>query len=147
MTVATVQKLKDQGEDFEWYPTTDAMINVIKTDMLNHFHDYDGPYDRKIKVPVPVNVLDCGAGDGRVVSELANGGKKYAIEKSPTLIDLMPEDIFMIGTEFFQSTLIDKKVKILFSNPPYSEFIQWAEKIILEANASMIYLILPTRWQ
>ena len=148
MTVAAVvRELKDQNEDFEWYPTTDEMINVVKTDMLKYFYDYKGPHDKKIKVHIPVNVLDCGAGDGRVVAELANGGEKYAIEKSQTLIDLMPEDIFIIGTEFFQSTLIDKKVKVLFSNPPYSEYTQWAEKIIIEANASMIYLILPTRWR
>jgi hypothetical protein len=148
MTVAAiVRELKNQSEDFEWYPTTDEMINIVKADMLKYFYAYDGPSDKKIKVHIPVNVLDCGAGDARILNKLANGGDKYAIEKSQTLIDLMPEDIFIIGTEFFQSTLIDKKVKVLFSNPPYSEFIQWAEKIITEANAIMIYLILPTRWK
>lgn len=148
MTVAAVvRELKDQSEDFEWYPTTDEMINVVKADMLKYFYDYEGPHDKKIKVHIPVNVLDCGAGDGRILDKLANGGDKYAIEKSRTLIDLMPEDVFIIGTEFFQSTLIDKKIKVLFCNPPYSEYTQWAEKIILEANASMVYLILPTRWQ
>ncbi len=66
-----------------------------------------------------VNVLDCGAGDGRVVKELSNGGKMYAIEKSQKLIKQMPDDLFIIGTDFFQSTLIDKEVQVIFCNPPY----------------------------
>lgn len=136
MTVAAVvRELKDRSEDFEWYPTTDTMVDIIKSDMLNYFHDYEGPWDKKVKILSRIDVLDCGAGDGRVLSKLSNGGNKYAIEKSKTLINLMPEDIFIIGTDFFQSTLIDKKVKVLFCNPPYSEYAQWAEKIITEANS------------
>lgn len=142
-TIAIVKKLKDVDQDFEWYPTTQTMIDFIKKDMINYFNKYE---DQRT-VLGHVNILDCGAGDGRVLKQLANGGKKYAIEKSKTLIDQMPNDLFIIGTDFFQSTLIDKSVDVVFSNPPYSEYTQWAQKIILESNAKMVYLILPKRWQ
>src|SRR5690606_3088679 len=33
------------------------------------------------------------------------------------------------------------------SNPPYSEYEKWAIKIITQANASHIYLVIPDRWQ
>lgn len=140
---ALVKELKELDQDFEWYPTTQKMIDCIKKDMVQYFNQYE---DREI-ILSSVNVLDCGAGDGRVVRALANGGKTYAIEKSRRLIKAMPAGTFIIGTEFFQTTLIDKKTDVLFCNPPYSEYIQWAQKVILEANAQMIYLILPTRWQ
>lgn len=139
---ALVKELKSLDQDFEWYPTSAAMINVIKKDMVKYFNEYG---DRKT-VLSSVNVLDCGAGDGRVCAQLANGGKKYAIEKSKKLIETMPADIFIVGTDFFQSTLIDKEVDVIFCNPPYSEYIQWAQKVILESNSKMVYLILPQRW-
>lgn len=149
MTPALVKRLKDNGQDFEFYPTTPEMILSIKRDMQQYFNRYE--YNHATKRPdeflACVDVLDCGAGDGRVVSDLANGGKKYAIEKSRVLIDSMPEDVFIVGTEFFQSTLIDKKVDVVFCNPPYKEYAQWAEKVILEANAKLAYLILPSRWK
>lgn len=36
---------------------------------------------------------------------------------------------------------------MVFSNPPYSVFEAWAVKIIREANAVDIYLIIPQRWE
>ncbi len=146
-TTLIVKELKELDQDFEWYPTTQGMIDVIKSDMMKYFYNWDGPSDAKKMVLARSNVLDCGAGDGRVAEQLANGGQKYVIEKSQRLTEQMPADLFIVGTEFFQSTLIDKKVDVIFCNPPYSEYVQWTEKIILEANAKMIYLIIPQRWQ
>ena len=94
----------------------------------------------------PPSLLDCGAGDGRVLDTLMNG-LKYAIEKSKILVQSLSKDIFVVGTDFTQNTLIDKKVDVIFSNPPYSEYEGWAEKIILEANARYIYLVIPSRWE
>jgi len=140
---ALVTELKAMNQDFEWYPTTQPMIGCIKKDMIQYFNTYE---NRQSVLSTP-SVMDCGAGDGRVTTQLANGGKKYAIEKSKRLIKEMPNDIFIVGTDFFNTTLIDKKVDVIFCNPPYSEYMQWAHKIIMEANSSMIYLILPSRWQ
>jgi len=148
LTKQLIKELKDTDSDFEFYPTTTNMINVIKKDMMKYFGSSNYNYETlKSEITLSgVAILDCGAGDGRVCTELANEGTKYAIEKSKRLIDAMPDDVFIVGTDFFQSTLIDKKVDVVFCNPPYSEFIPWAEKIILESNAKIIYLILPQRW-
>ncbi|MCG3705607.1 DUF4942 domain-containing protein [Aliarcobacter butzleri] len=73
--------------------------------------------------------------------------KEYkAIEKSQILIDNMPKEVFVIGTDFHEQTLLDKKADYIFCNPPYSEYSQWSEKIIKEATASTIYLVIPQRW-
>ncbi len=72
--------------------------------------------------------------------------KYMAIEKSQLLIDNMPSEVFVVGTDFNENTLIDKKTDYVFCNPPYSEYSQWTERIIKEANAKVIYLVIPKRW-
>lgn len=72
--------------------------------------------------------------------------KYMAIEKSQILINNMPEEVFVMGTDFNEQTLLDKKADIVFSNPPYKEYSYWSEKIIKEANAKAIYLVIPQRW-
>ena len=129
-----VDTLKDSDQDFEWYPTTDKMLECIKKDLL--FEDKDN-YQ---------SILDCGAGDGRALSKLTKG-KKYAIEKAEPLLQVLDKNIFVVGTEFDEQTLMDKKVDVVFSNPPYSVYDQWAIKIVKEANSGYIYLVIPTRWQ
>lgn len=138
-----INNLKQANQDFEFYPTTKTMIKTILDDFNNsHF-----------------SMLDIGAGNGNVfniIDELNFNDKngytkylitKYAIEKSKLLIQAMPEDIFVIGTDFHYQTLIDKKVDIIFCNPPYKEYVFWTEKIIKEANTKIIYLIIPQRWK
>jgi hypothetical protein len=119
--------------DFEWYPTTDEIINCIKADMeISGGAEYP-------------SILDCGAGDGRVLMALG-GSKRYAIEKSRPLLDAMDRSIFVVGSEFQEQTLIDLPVDVLFSNPPYSQYENWATKIITEGNATTVYLVIPDRW-
>lgn len=145
-TLEKVQILKENGQDYEFYPTTDVMIEAV-------FHTC-GAFD---------SMLDIGAGDGRVLEKIQqlcikraeehpNSGfsrhfDKYAIEKSMVLIENMPPDISIVGTDFMLQALIDKKVDLIFCNPPYSEFEAWAVKIIKEANAKTIFLIIPDRWK
>lgn len=132
-----VDNLKASNQDFEWYPTTQAMLEAIKADAKTARFS---PSENSL------NVLDCGAGDGRALDFLAGKGDKYAIEKSTILLAQQSKEIIPVGTDFHQSTLIDKEVDIVFSNPPYSEYEQWAIKIIKEANAPLIYLVIPARW-
>ncbi len=133
--------LKENDQDFEWYPTTHEILTCIKNNLRERF--YDRFSDNKQPT---VSVLDCGAGDGRALKALSNGGEMYAIEKSERLIFEMSEEIYIVGTEFHQNTIIDKMAEVVFSNPPYSEYQEWATKIIKEANATVIYLVIPHRW-
>jgi len=133
--------LKENQQDFEWYPTTEEILSCIKNNIKERFHDRFSDNEQP-----RVSVLDCGAGDGRALKALANGAKMYAIEKSERLIFEMSEEIYIVGTEFHQNTIIDKKADVVFSNPPYSEYQEWATKIIKEANSTIVYLVIPNRW-
>ena len=132
---ALVRNLVNEGQDFEWYPTTETMIDVIEKDI------------RKRHGSNP-SILDCGAGDGRMLVRLAGDhGKKYSIEKSAILASRQAREIIPVGTNFYESTLIDKKVDGVVCNPPYSDYENWAAKIIKEANAPDVYLVIPERWE
>lgn len=140
---AQLRKVQAAGEDFEWYPTTDEIIAALKRDLSYQIGcDYrrDDSYA----------FLDIGAGNGKVLTACAgieDIGKLYAIEKSHTLIDLMPKEIFLLGCDFWHTSLIDKDVRLIFSNPPYSKFEEWSVKILREAPAAAtIYLVIPERW-
>lgn len=131
--------VKGSNEDFEWYPSTPEIIAAVVADLAEKSYTDNNGLPK-------CTVLDCGAGDGRVLSQLTSG-QKYAIEKSPTLIQSLSEDIFVVGTDFHAQVLVDKRVDTIYSNPPFSEFETWATKIITEGNAQIIYLVLPKRWR
>jgi hypothetical protein len=141
--------VKEASQDFEWYPTTKEIIACVDRDLLREYDksEWNHTTQQSDFIHKAIDILDCGAGDGRVLHSLSHGGNMYAVEKSTVLIHAMHKDIFIIGTEFNNTTLIDKKVQVIFSNPPYSEFEKWATKIIKEANAEFIYLVLPKRWK
>lgn len=137
-----LQRLKKEGQDFEWYPTTKKMLGVVAEDL---------------KMEIGQNsfsLLDIGAGDGNALNTIENlmgfteyeHVQKYAIERSKILIDQLPAEIFVVGTDFHQQTLIDKRVDVIFCNPPYSEYEAWMEKIVREANCKYLYMVIPERW-
>ena len=69
--MTTVNILKENDQDFEWYPTTEEIINCVKKHLYtNTFHN--------------ISILDIGAGDGRVLKALADGKNTqcYSIEKA-----------------------------------------------------------------
>jgi predicted DNA-binding protein YlxM (UPF0122 family) len=148
-TSAIVKILKNTNQDFEWYPTTIPMLADIRKHMGFKYtiKSYNSKTEKDENIISIDSILDCGAGDGRALDYLAGSGRKFAIEKSEKLITELSSDVYIVGTDFHKSTLIDKEVHVLFSNPPYREFENWAIKIISEANARDIYLILPERWQ
>lgn len=129
------------GQDYEWYPTTDEIITAF------HAHVHSRAID---------SLLDIGAGDGKVLKSFGqiNSANQdcyktelFAIEKARPLLDSLPIDISILGTDFWEQSLLDKTVDCIFSNPPYSEFIDWCVKVIREANANYIYLVIPQRWK
>lgn len=134
-TGALIQTIKQFSQDFEFYPTTNEQLEVIKADLEVIFRSTKSP-----------SVLDIGAGNGKALKHLTEG-KKYAIEKSLPLLSALDSDIFVVGTDFKEQTIIDKRCDLVFCNPPYSEFAYFARRIIEEANARYIYLVLPERWE
>jgi hypothetical protein len=141
-----IEKVKVAGQDFEWYPTSKAMLQVVAKDILA---ELDNP--NREDGSRGYSILDIGAGNGSALNILCeltkNDGQKYAIEKSKILIDSLPADVFVVGTDFHQQTLIDKKVDVVFCNPPYSEYEQWMRRIVSEANCGLVYLVVPQRWK
>ena len=157
-TTALVEQLKEAGEDFEFYPTTRAMVKTIWDHRRRKYSD-GSPYSVGFGT-----VLDIGCGtcnfrrwvhefDAGVEKE-PNGDRKtvgmsnyYVMEKSRILLDALEPDVVVLGTDFNEATLIDKPVDTIFCNPPYREFETWAARIITESTCKDIYLIIPRRWR
>jgi len=141
-TSGTLRALIENDDDFEWYPTTNQIIRAVAMDICDDGH--------------PGSVLDIGAGDGRVLVAIKthieeqdryHNTNLFAIEKSMTHLSAMPKGITVIGTDFEQQSLSDKPVDVIFSNPPYSTYAAWVERIVCEASAKHIYLVIPRRWR
>ena len=160
-TTALIKELKEAGQDFELYPTSPEMIKAI---WEHRKANYSSETSRNFG-----DVLDIGCGtcnfkkhvdkfnkplieyyeDGSIKSsyKAVNIHNYYVIEKSKILIDKLDADTIVLGTDFQQTTLIDKKVDTIFCNPPYSEYEDWTVKIIKESVCKSIYLIIPQRWK
>jgi hypothetical protein len=138
-----LSEVKEKNQDYEWYPTTEEILMCVSGHMINkidyHARDY--------------SILDIGAGNGSSLTHFKESLKDkiyvdlFAVEKSQILVNSMPENIFVIGTEFHEQTFIDKKHSVYFCNPPYSEYELWAEKLIKESNCESMYIVIPERWE
>ena len=150
MDKTLLKTLKENDQDFEFYPTSNEIIEKIHDDIRSTFN-----YFRNGNL----KILDIGAGDGNVLNTLQEmlskpiendrdnfTTTKFAIEKSMILIQKMEKDISIVGTDFYEQSLIDKQMDIIFCNPPYSDYEYWVEKILKESFASVIYLVIPKRW-
>lgn len=143
-TAKLVASLKDAGQDHEFYPTTDEIIAALVRDIAKAKDDDHRSFSRID------SALDIGAGNGKVLRALrekADVRDLYAIEKSLLLCRQMDADIFIVGTEFTEQSLLSKRMGLIFCNPPYSAFEDWAVKIIREASAPLAYLVIPVRWK
>lgn len=140
-----VTAIKENGEDFEWYPTTNEIVNALQ----NHLKAYLSTqfYDKR-KI---YKLLDIGCGNGSFFNKFCKDEEfksveKFGIEKSNILAEQL-EDVILLGSDFNEQTLMDKKVDMIFCNPPYTQYEEWAEKIILQGNAHIIALVIPQRWK
>jgi hypothetical protein len=144
---AVVKVLKENNQDFEWYPTTDEIIEVVANDMNSH----KKTFDEDIHTFKSSSLLDIGAGDGRVLKALKEKVSMlddlYFVEKSSIFYNKLSNIALPMGTDFYNTTIIDKEVGFIFCNPPYSEYELWAEKIIRDAYANIAYLVIPQRWK
>lgn len=153
-----VETLKAAGEDFEWYPTTQEIVDRLAEHIFKKRSYGKGEYECDYS-----SVLDIGCGNGsffakidRTEMQKTNAKDEYApkllrerygIEKSFELCGMLPDDVVIIGSDFNEQTLIDKKVDLIFCNPPYSEFEAWTEQIIMQGNCKAIALVIPCRWR
>ena len=133
---------KESGQDFEWYPTTNEILDAICSHIDNG--DYGCRHNQK--------VLDIGAGNGKALvyfrdKEIASEDGLYAIEISEPLRAVMDESIFVIGTNLFEQSLWDKAADITFCNPPYSAYGEWVAKVLRESVSERIYFVIPHRWK
>jgi hypothetical protein len=143
---ALVTQLKEAGQDHEFYPTTEEIVAVLVRDINDLRERDDIRYRHRRGIE---SVLDIGAGHGKVLRALrdrASFTQLFAIEKSPILCDRLDNDIFIVGTEFHEQSLVAKQADVTFCNPPYSEFEEWAAKIIRESASWFVYLVIPVRW-
>jgi hypothetical protein len=167
--------LKSTYSDFEWYPTTDEILRKMNEDIYALFKEgrldnitkrsryrelfrseaeYKNGKFHHSRFSI-ASFLDIGAGDGRVFNAVKGIGrdamfilKRYGIEKARAQVtDLIKKDVFIIGGDFFEITLIDKYYSVIFSNPPYSIFESWTEKLLKESNFGIMYLVIPVRWR
>lgn len=156
MSAATnnlILELKDDNEDFEWYPTTREMVSKIWEFLQKH--KYGSYEDGSYEVGNISEILDIGAGDGRVLkwfNELSCAEKcgylnLFAIEKSKKLIESMDKSILTLGCDLNDTPLLDKRVDLIFCNPPYSSYKEWLLRILDEGNSKNICFIIPQRWK
>jgi SAM-dependent methyltransferase len=172
--VSTSQKLrvlKQRGEDFEFYPTTPEIMEAMKKDiwgyLKKHKDDYAAEW-RNNKESVKIHTeytndssgkekksesldissfLDIGAGDGRVL-DYFEAAKKYGIEIARAQADdLIRRGVFIIGRNYWDVSLIEQRYGLVFSNPPFSCFEKWVNKILTECNFCLLYLVMPVRWK
>lgn len=137
---ALVAELQAEGQDFEFYPTTNEIISRLARDIKNNAGGLRGDFS---------SVLDVGAGNGKVLLALREQTELrdlHAIEKSSILCEQLPADILIVGTDFAEQSLLSKHVDVIFCNPPYREFDAWATKIIRQSASRVVYLVLPARW-
>jgi len=98
ITNKLIQQVKNEGQGYEFYPTTKEIINRITKDLDSATHS---------------KILDIGCGNGNFLNSL-NEKKyiKYGIEKSQILINSLPDDIFIVGTDFMFQKI--RKQKYIF---------------------------------
>lgn len=136
-----LQSVQNAREDFEWYPTTNEILDCLIKDLTKFEERY----------PKNFSFLDIGAGNGKVIEKVKKNSifeEFFAIEKSRQLIEYLPDYVYILGVDFHRTTLLEKEIKVIFCNPPYSEYEEWACKILKESwGQSNVYLVIPQRWK
>ena len=162
-TAQKIKALQASNEDYEFYPTTLEIMEAMKTDIRKYLRSHERGYQARNKQGLDIKshydnkkeqqtlyietFLDIGAGDGRVLNYF-KADKKYGIEIARAQADdLICKGTFLIGRNFYDTTLIDQYYSLVFSNPPFSDFERWVCKILYECNFCVLYLVIPVRWK
>jgi hypothetical protein len=169
-TSKKVQILRAADEDFEFYPTTPEIMEAMNKDIWKYLRNHNKDYAQRQKEELYIKTsyehytkafsknkktenlvigsfLDIGTGDGRVL-DFFSADKNYGIEIARAQADdLIRKGIFIIGRNYWDVSLIDQYFSLIYSNPPFSSFVQWVSKLLVECNFSLLYLVMPVRWQ
>ena len=163
-TADLIERLKEAGEDYEFYPTTKEMVRAIwnhatetrrgEYDHRKQWHLLDigcgtcnvkrwiEELNEEERLKHPEETLKCNAYDVRNI----NIREYCVIEKSRVLLERLDRETIVLGTDFHESTLIDKDCDTVFCNPPYSQIKEWAAKFIEESKrADCIVALIPAR--
>jgi len=163
-TAEKIRTLEVANADFEWYPTTDEIINDMKSDIMSLFkkeiighwtdREYFDTSGRKNEGLIIRSFLDVGTGDGYIFQnfknlEIMTIKDAYGIEIAQPFVEdlIQKDDVFLIGRDFFRTSLVDKQFSVIFSNPPYSRYMPWVVRLLQEANFALMYLVIPVRWE
>jgi hypothetical protein len=155
-----IQILKLADEDLEWYPTTPEIMEAMRKDIWKYLriHEHHYAADRNKNEEVSIHhygsetltissFLDIGAGDGRVL-DYFKAHKSYGIEIARAQADdLIRKGVFIIGRNYWDVSLIEQEYGLIYSNPPFSVFARWVNKILTECNFRLLYLVMPIRWK
>ena len=162
-----VKTLMLNNEDFEWYPTTPEIMEAMKKDLWKYLREHERDYNTRREEKIYINTfydqafnkgkkterleigsfLDIGAGDGRVL-DFFDAHKKYGIEIARAQADdLIRRGVFIIGRNYYDVSLCGQYYSLIFSNPPFSQFGRWVNKILGDCNFCVLYLVMPVRWQ
>lgn len=137
-----IEDLKSNNQDYEFYPSTEDMVRCV--------------YDSCKKNYGVSSVLDIGCGTCNFLTYWKKfsaeedrycGLSYFVMEKSGILLERLPKEAIVLGTDFETNSIIDKPVDAIFCNPPYSKYVEWTCRIIAESNCNYIYLIIPQRWK
>lgn len=162
-TSTLIKQLKEAGQDFELYPTTREMIRCIWEHARGRVNGHrSGNFGAVLDIGCGtcnfkryvdefnkpfIKVYYRGDYEYRDTSKCAGIANYYVMEKSRILLDQLDAETIVLGTDFHSNTLIDKPVDTIFCNPPYSEYEDWAARIIRESVCEGIYLVIPQRWK
>lgn len=164
-----INELKENDQDFEFYPTTKEMIEAVykysdggewldigagTCNFRKYYNEIADENNRKYNAKEQAFRNSYIDGKGYNYDLQPKDHEKghriynyYIIEKSKILLERMEKDVICLGTDFNATMLLDKPVNNIFCNPPYSEYEQWTERLIYEANTKRIFLVIPERWK
>lgn len=166
MTItALVKELKENNEDFEFYPSTKEMIKTIFYDCygggswldigcgtcnlkkwFSEFSKFENEVENeKDKIWREHNFDDKYNFKRNNPREI---NQYYVIEKSQKLVEKFDKDTICLGRDFNCTDLYDKPTNYIFCNPPYSQYVEWTCKILEQgAFRNCAYMIIPSRWK
>lgn len=164
-----IDTLKQNNQDFDFYPTTQEIKNAVFNDIDNitenpkdHIKNRALSYrfgestgyrtynnDREYVVKLD-SFIDICAGNGFMLTDYPKNvvvKNSHAIEKSRILSNiLIDKNIIVDGSDLYETVLLTKKYNVAYCNPPYSDYKNVVTYLCEQLTADILYLLIPNRW-